>query len=759
LNSDDNNSNGKINNGVIKRRIERKTAIAATKFKIDFSFKREVFFIIAGAFAGAIAYVIPITVFAIEQGSLYYLTWIVFGHIAGIYSPIPFVIISGFMLHLLVATTIGIISGLFLYRTNILNISKPSNGLKYGLFVGSLVFVIFAIPVQEFVLGPEFARTIGDTSATTATTNINTQRPPAALEDSQPMISQPSVSSSPSSSSSSDQSLFVQLRALLNSLIINLVFGVTLGLFSSFLSIKFGARYRCPRCEISFSRVDSLQRHLELVHGAKPIHPKRILILGGGFAGVEVLRRLQDRFQNDVSIDITMVSKDNFFLFTPMLHEVASGMIETRHIVTPIRAFCNRAKFYAAKVESIDLNNRQVQIELPLSSPSTTNTSSRNVTNPSTTTTSYQKQGQGSDRLLLSDARRTQLDKLSYDYLVVALGSETKFFGMSDIEKYALTIKSWNDAIIIRNYVIHQLEQAELLLRQQPLSDDKENKGSISYSANRENLLTFVVIGGGFAGVETAGELNDFLRDAVDDYYHNIEPKDIRVIILQAGNRLLPEMSEELANFAMQRLIESGVEVILNARVTGATANSVELKDGRSISTNTIIWSGGVAPNPITERLPCERDEKSGRIMVDKYLEVRGYPGAFAIGDCAFIIDPNNGNPYPPTAQHAIREGTVAANNMISLIEGKLRRKKVFNYKTKGMMASIGKRNGVGAILGIEVQGFLAWWIWRMYYLANLPTLQKKIRVMADWTLDIFFKRDVTMLKTILEDGRDTDFK
>ena len=214
MDSDDNNSNGNINNGVIKRRIERKTAIAATKFKIDFSFKREVFFIIAGAFSGAVAYVIPITVFAIEQGSLYYLTWIVFGHIAGIYSPISFVIIAGFMLHLLVATTIGIISGLFLYKTNILNISKPSNGLKYGLFVGSLVFVIFAIPVQEFVLGPEFARTIGDTSETTAT-NINTQQPPAALEDSQPMISQPSVSSSPSSSpsSSSDQSLFVPAKS------------------------------------------------------------------------------------------------------------------------------------------------------------------------------------------------------------------------------------------------------------------------------------------------------------------------------------------------------------------------------------------------------------------------------------------------------------------------------------------------------------------------------------------------------------------
>src|SRR5215217_2344800 len=318
LDSDNKNNDG--NNDITKR---RKTATAAaTKFKIDFSFKREVFFIIAGALAGAIMYVIPITVFAIEQGSLYYLTWVVFGHIAGVYSPVSSVVIAGFLLHILVATSIGIIAGLFLYKTNILNISKPSNGLKYGLLVGSLIFVIFAIPVQQFVLGPEFARTIGN-SSTTKTTNTNTQ-PPVTMEDSQPMISQPSATSS----SPSNQSVFTQLRVLLNSLIINLVFGITLGLFSSFLSIKFGARYRCPKCNISFSRVDSLQRHLELIHGAKPVHPKRILILGGGFAWVEVLRRLQDRFQNDVSIDITtMVSKDNFFLFTPMLHEVASGMI------------------------------------------------------------------------------------------------------------------------------------------------------------------------------------------------------------------------------------------------------------------------------------------------------------------------------------------------------------------------------------------------------------------------------------------------
>ena len=727
-----------------KKEQKKKESTTVSEFKIDFSFRREVFFIIAGALMGAIVYVIPITVFAIEEGSSYYLTWIVFGHIAGVYSSsLTSVIIAGFMLHVLTATCIGIIAGLFLYKTNILNISKPSNGLKYGLFVGSLVFVIFAIPVQEFVLGPEFARTIGSSSSTTTTTT-STSSPLAAMESSQPMVSKPSISS--------NQIIINQLRAISNSLIINLVFGITLGLFSSFLSRTFGARYRCPKCDISFSRVDSLQYHLELVHGSKPIHPKRILILGGGFAGVEVLRRLQDRFQNDVSIDITMVSKDNFFLFTPMLHEVASGMIETRHIVTPIRAFCNRAKFYAARVNLIDLKNKQITIESPTFSSFTPIASTSGATIIDREEPAY------TDPSVLSEVKRDeeeQKDKLSYDYLVIALGSETKFFGIADIEEHAFTIKSWNDAIIIRNHVIHKLEQAELLLRQHSYDYDDDNNNLNSHGKNkRESLLTFVIVGGGFAGVEMAGELNEFLRDVVKEYYHNIEPKDISVIIIQSGNRLLPEMSEELAGFAMQKLIQRGVEVILNTHVIGATANSVKLNNGSTIPTNTIIWSNGVAPNPITEELPCEHDKKSGRIVVDKFLEVQGYPGVFAIGDCAFIIDPSTGYPYPPTAQHAIREGTAVANNIISMIEGKTRNKKIFDYKTKGMMATIGKRNGVGAIVGLEVQGFIAWWIWRTYYLANLPTLQKKIRVMADWTLDIFFKRDVTMLRSFVEEER-----
>lgn len=416
-----------------------------------------------------------------------------------------------------------------------------------------------------------------------------------------------------------------------------------------------------------------------------------------------------------------MISKDNYLLFTPMLHEIASGMIETRHIVTPIRTFCKRSRFYCAEVESIDLENKTVEIRSSLSSVlHSTQNSINNIERNSTS--------------------------LYYDYLVITVGSETRFFGMSDVQQNALTVKTLNDAIRLRNHIIYLLEQADQLVTE----SNYDNK----LVRSQEELLTFVIVGGGFAGVETAGELNDFIRDSVNDYYHNIDRNNIKIVIIQSGNRLLPEMSEQLGQFALENLRKSGVEIILNSRVVGANERSVKLKDGNVIPTNTIIWSGGVGPTSLISKLSCTHDSKSGRIIVDKYLEVPGYKGVFALGDCAFIIDPNTGNPYPPTAQHAIREGAVAAKNIITEIEEKSEKKQAFDYKTKGMMASIGKRTGVGSLIGIQVQGFLAWWIWRNYYLANLPTLHKKIRVLVDWIIDIFFRRDVTMLKTFSEEQR-----
>jgi NADH dehydrogenase FAD-containing subunit len=679
-----------------KRYITKTEEEQQQQIRIDFSFKREVFFVVIGAIIGAIVFVIPKTIFEIEMGLPYYLSWIAFGHIAGVYSSAS--VLAGIGLHMLTAISIGTVVGIFLYKTSILNISKISNGLLYGLFAGSVVFVIFFIPVQQIVLAPEIARML---------TEMN-----------------PSMTEAQAARQISGNFLTI----IIGSVITHLVFGVTLGLVSSLLSIGFGSRYRCSICDISFSRIDSYQKHVEVVHGAKPVQQKRIIILGGGFAGVEVLKRLQKVFQNDVSIDITLVSRDNFFLFTPMLPEVSSGMIETRHITTPIRAFCKRAKFYEANVESIDLKNNKREV-------------------------------------VISHAIRNQINSeadlhshtLKYDYLVLALGGKINFFDMADIEKNSFTIKSLGDAIILRNHVISMLERADL---------EHDN-----YDL-RKSFMTFVVVGGGFSGVETVGEINDFVRDSINEFYHNIEEdKDVRIILVSAGERILPEVSEDLGKFALQKLKQSRIEVLLNSRVTAATVDSVKLNDGSVINSHTLIWAGGVISDPLVANLSCDHD-KGGRIIVDNYLQVDGYSGVFAIGDCASIIDLHTGKPCPPTAQHAIREGKVAASNLISLIKsGKNQdkggeaaaeimaeeeQKKMmmtpFDYKTKGVMAEIGKRTGVGDLLGLKVHGFIAWWIWRTYYLANLPTVEKKLRVMVDWTLDLFFKRDVTRLKTFSEE-------
>ncbi|HZA06205.1 MAG TPA: NAD(P)/FAD-dependent oxidoreductase, partial [Nitrososphaeraceae archaeon] len=680
---------------------------------------------------GAMVMAIPMTFFPSGGAQSYTLTWIVFGHIVGVHSPISSVTIAGITIHIIVGISIGIVSGVFLYKTNILNISKPSNGLRYGVFVGILVYLIFSIPVYLFVLNPEFRH-----------------------------VSVGGGSSSSSSSSNNNNVTFsnFQISSILYPISINLLFGITLGLFSSLLSIKFGARYRCPSCDISFSRIDILQNHLLFVHAddygkRQTTNTKRIVILGGGFGGVTALKKLQNHFQTDVTVDITMVSKDNYLLFTPMLHEIASGMIETRHIVTPIREFCNRSRFFCAKVENIGLDSNKVLIRSSTSAApaivESIGSTSNNSSNLSTTTTTTT----ATTNLLES---KTQ-SYLYYDYLIIALGSETKFFGMSDIQQNAFTIKTLNDAISLRNHIIYLLEQCDqLALSVSTVSADNVYSSYAEHikmlSELQKKLLTFVIVGGGFAGVETAGEINDFIRDSVKQYYHNIDSKNISVVIVHSGDRLLPEMSKELAKFALERLRKSGIEIILDKRVTGATPNTVRLKDGRVIPTKTIIWSGGVAPSSLLTGISCEHDNKSGRITVDKYLQLPNYKGVYAVGDCAYITDPSTGYPYPPTAQHAIREGAIAANNIIALIEGKPEKMRIFDYKTKGMMASIGKRTGIGSLFGIEVQGLLAWLIWRSYYLVNLPTLQKKIRVLADWILDMFFKRDVTMLKTLVEE-------
>jgi NADH dehydrogenase len=647
----------------------------ATEIRVDFSLKREVFFVVIGALLGAVSMLIP-TIFEVGMGIPYYTTWVAFGHVVGVYSS--YAAYAGISIHTITSISIGVVVGVFLYKTGILNISKISNGLIYGLFAGSIILVVFFIPVYLLVLLPEIDRTM------------------------YAMIQESSYNEYESTSSFSQYSFPL---VIVSYVIMHLVFGITVGLTSSILSIKFGTRYRCSKCDISFSRIDSYKKHMELVHGQRPIQLTRILILGGGFAGIEVLRQLQKAFQNDIGIDITLVSRDNFFLFTPMLPEISSGMIETRHIVTPLRVFCNRAKFYEADVESIDMDNKQVVISHRIGKQ----------TNPI----------------------EWRSHVLKYDYLVIALGSETNFFGMNEASKQAFTLKSLGDAIVLRNHVINMLEQADI---------EHEDLNL------RTSLLTFVVIGGGFSGVEIVGELNDFVLDSIKHFYHNLEKAKIRRVLVNSGARILPEVTEELSEFALQKLRENGIEVILNTRVIDITSQGVKLNDGTNISTQTIVWAGGGKPPSLLSGLSCEHD-KSGRLVTNDFLEVIGHTeSVMALGDCASITDPNTGKSCPPTAQHAIRQGKVAAINLISTIKDQVNAKKKFDYKTKGVMTLIGKRNGVGILLGYKIQGFAAWWVWRSYYLLNLPTVEKKLRVMVDWFIDLFFKRDVTRLKTPMEE-------
>ena len=752
--------------------------------KIDFSLKREVLYVVVGAIVGAITMVLPRTIYEFISGVPYYTSWIISGHVIGIYSS--YAATAGFIIHLITAVSIGIVTGIFLYKTNILNISKPVNGILYGIFAGTIIFVVWAIPINEFILIPENIRTTADIDSTLTEQEV------------------------------SQQYQSNKLNIFLNSLFINLLFGITVGLVSSFLSIKFGARYKCSICNVSFSRIDVIKKHLQLVHRRQPIKQKKIAILGGGFAGIEVLTKLQKEFQNDIRVDITLISKDNFFLFTPMLHEVSSGMIETRHVASPLRAFCKRARFIESEVKSVDLENKTIKFTNPILDARLRNIIGEKQEVMKLDTCLLSNDHLASKSPLRSLTNNTKnysnnygdinkdhyIKSLDYDYLVLALGSNTNFFGNKNLEKASFTMKNLYDAFSIRSHIIDTLEQTDMLLfeEKKDVVIDQEIKNStikISYSTYRDNenklenmrksLTTYVVVGGGFAGVETIGEINDFIKESIRDYYQNIDIKDVRVILVNSGSTILPEMDEQLGNFALEELKKKNIEVILNNRVVDVKdilevnrnkenllnqhgPKKIILKDNQEIIADTLIWTAGVVPEKsVTDISSCEHD-KSGRIVTDKYLQIKGFKDAYAIGDCAYIIDPKTAKPCPPTAQHAIREGYVAAENIISSIKKELKfaktidmkdnkkrreiipsSKKEFSYKTRGIMATIGKRNGVAMIFGHSINGIFAWGIWRFFYLTHLPTLENKIRVMVDWTVDLIFGTNLTRLKSPIE--------
>lgn len=414
----------------------------------------------------------------------------------------------------------------------------------------------------------------------------------------------------------------------------------------------------------------------------------RVVILGGGFGGMYAAMEFEQALAQGADLDVTLVNRDNFFLFTPMLHEVAASDLDITNIVSPIRKLLRRVAFFHGDIESIDLPNKRVG---------------------------------------LSHGHEQHCHSLPYDHLVLALGSTTNFLNIPGLADRALTMKSLDDAICLRNRLIANLEEADFECAA-PL---------------RAPLLNFVVAGGGFAGVETIAAMNDFLREAVRFFPHLREDM-LRIILVNSGNVILPELGEKLGAYAQRKLIENKVEIHSNCKVTAVTDRDVILSDGTTVTTNTLVWTAGTSPHSLLDTLPFTKVR--GRVLVNEYLEVPEWPGVWAFGDCAVVPDRNTGDSHPPTAQHALREGKVAARNILATIRGG--QKKPFLYSTLGLLAPIGKRTGVANILGVNFSGFIAWWLWRTIYLLKLPRFEKKVLVALDWTLDVLFSKDLVHFRT-----------
>jgi NADH:ubiquinone reductase (H+-translocating) len=416
---------------------------------------------------------------------------------------------------------------------------------------------------------------------------------------------------------------------------------------------------------------------------------KRVLILGGGFAGMYAALHLEKQLGRRDDVEVTLVSRDNFFLFTPMLHEVAASDLNASAIVISLRKLLPHLTFVEGDVLGLDLHAKTVSVS------------------------HGGLDGHG--------------HTLSYDYVVLAMGSETNFFGKPGPKEHALTMKTLGDAMLLRNSLIDRLEEAD---------------ADCVTTGQRNAIVTFVVVGGGFAGVETAGAINDFIHGALP-FYPNIQHANVRVMLVHGGKEVLPELGEDLGAYTRKKLIEHGVEVRTGIHVQDVTPEGVVLPDGTVVPTKTVVWSAGVTPPSLLKSLPCEKER--GRLKVNARMEVPGFPGVWALGDCASVPDLTQGNkPCPPTAQHAMRQGLAAARNVCSALKGQPGRP--FRYKMLGQLAAIGRRAGVARILGLKFSGTFAWFLWRTIYLSKIPRLETKVRVAMGWTLDLFFRRDVVQL-------------
>lgn len=435
-----------------------------------------------------------------------------------------------------------------------------------------------------------------------------------------------------------------------------------------------------------FAKVFEMKR----LNEKRASHSTRIVIIGGGFAGTAIALNLEKKFRHVPQVKITLVDAENFFTFTPLLPEVPSGSIQPKHIVFPLRALLKRTHVKQADVKSIDLQKRVV---------------------------------------VAAHCDACGSEAVPFDHLVLALGSVSNYFGLPGVAEHSLTIKSLADATALHAQVIDKLEHADL--QRDP--------------AARQKLLTFVVAGGGFAGVETLAELNDFVRGA-KKFYPNVSPRDVRMVLVHSGSRILPEVSESLSDYALKKLRSRGVRILLNTRVLECSGCAVRLSCGDEVPASTFVWAAGTSPSPMLDRIDLPRT-KNGKIEVDATMAVKDRPGIWAVGDSAAIPDLVTGGMCPPTAQYALRQGKRLAENIAASIRGD--EPQPFKFKALGLLAGLGHRCAVAEIMGMKFSGFIAWWLWRTIYLMKLPGFERKLRVAIDWTLDLFFFRDIVYLRPL----------
>jgi NADH:ubiquinone reductase (H+-translocating) len=414
-----------------------------------------------------------------------------------------------------------------------------------------------------------------------------------------------------------------------------------------------------------------------------PPDPIRVVILGGGFGGIATAKELARLMRGDPVVEVHLVNNENYFVFQPLIPEVVSCSIEPSHIVNPIRQLCPGVQFHCATVKEIDLEGRRVVF------------------------------GRPEEKAFLT---------LVYDHLVWCLGMATDLSRVPGMREHGLPLKSLGDAFYLRNHILNRLEEADL--------EEDETR--------RKAGLVFVVIGGGFSGVETAAEINDMLAAAMK-FYPRARGTGYHVSLIHAAERVLPELDETLSSFAHDILLEHGVQVITNTAVQEITAGGVLLSSGESLAADTVICTVGNAPHPLLEtaRLPHVR----GRIEVDAAMRVEGYPNVWALGDGARIPDLQRGQYCPPTAQYAMREGTQCARNILAAIRGD--RVRPFRFGGLGQLAAVGRHCAVGQVLGRQIRGLFAWYLWRGVYLSKVPGLRCKLRIGIDWVLDAVFPRDI----------------